>query len=225
MVSVVSNLCYVLCERARILFEAVTILFAHMQPCLNMTQSYIDALVFSCICRPVGLHSVVMHNSTSSAGLPVTYQWYTNNEFVAAQVLDPSARDQYIRIVHECNGPEQEHDAPLDWSGVGWRGVAWRGVAWRGVARRGVAWRGVAWRGVAWRGVAWRGVAWRGVAWRGVAWRGVAWRGVGWGGVGWGGVGWGGGWGGVEWSGVDLDTSKHTLLPTPEAQEYLHRFW
>jgi|UniRef100_A0A7S4FRF9 hypothetical protein len=110
MVSVVPNMCYVLCERAPILFEAVTILFEHMQPCLNMTQSYIDALVFSC----VGLHSVVMNNSTSSAGLPVTYQWYTNNEFVAAQVLDPSAREQYIRIVHECNGAEQEHDAPLD---------------------------------------------------------------------------------------------------------------
>ena len=56
-----------------------------------------------------------MNDSLFAAGQPVTYQRYTNNEFVPARVLGPSTRgEQYIHIVYERNGHEQEHHAPLE---------------------------------------------------------------------------------------------------------------
>ena len=56
-----------------------------------------------------------MNDSLFAAGQPVTYQRYTNNGFVPARVLGPSTRgEQYIHIVYERNGHEQEHHAPLE---------------------------------------------------------------------------------------------------------------
>ena len=50
-----------------------------------------------------------MNDSLFAAGQPITYQRYTNNEFVPARVLGPSTRgEQYIHIVYERNGHEQE---------------------------------------------------------------------------------------------------------------------
>ena len=56
-----------------------------------------------------------MNDSLFAAGQPVTYQRYTNNDFVPARVLGPSKRgEQYIHIVYERNGHKQEHHAPLE---------------------------------------------------------------------------------------------------------------
>ena len=73
------------------------------------------ALVLWGVCRSVGHSFIVMNDSLFAAGQPVTYQRYTNNEFVPARVLGPSTRgEQYIHIVYERNGHEQEHHAPLE---------------------------------------------------------------------------------------------------------------
>ena len=67
------------------------------------------------VCRSVGHSFIVMNDSLFAPGQPVTYQRYTNNEFVPARVFGPSTRgEQYIHIVYERNGHEQEHHAPLE---------------------------------------------------------------------------------------------------------------